>query len=60
VESWDLLNEHWTVSLAPATVVTLPAILHEPPNVPGFNAQRFRLPDLGGVQMDRIGWINTH
>jgi len=59
-EGWDLLNEHWTVSLAPATVATLPAILQEPPNVPGFNAQQFRLPDLGGVQMDRIGWINTH
>ncbi len=60
VESWDLLNEHWTVSLVPATVATLPEILHEPPSVPGFGSQQFRLPDLGGIGMDRIGWINTH
>lgn len=59
-ESWDLLNQHWTVGLVPATVTTLPEILHEPPNVPGFNAQQFRLPDLGGIGMDQIGWVNTH
>jgi hypothetical protein len=60
VRSWDLLNQHWTAKLVPAAIRTLPAILQEPPNVPGFNPQRFRLPDLAGLQMDQIGVINTH
>ena len=59
-EDWNLLNQHWTVQLVPATHNAIPTILQQPPNVPGFNSQAFRLPDLSQMSVDQIGTLNTH
>jgi len=59
-ETWNLLNQHWTVQLVPATATILPQILQTPPNVPGFDSSRFQLPDLGSLSVEDLGRINTH
>lgn len=56
---WDLLNQHWTCQLVPATAANLPKILQTRPSVPGFD-QHLRLPKFGEMTGEELGRISTH
>jgi hypothetical protein len=56
-EEWNLLNQHWTVQLVPATMPTLAEILQTVPPVPGTSV---RLPSLGGLTTEDITRISPH
>ncbi|MCX7428053.1 MAG: pilus assembly protein TadG-related protein [Planctomycetia bacterium] len=56
-EEWNLLNQHWTVQLVPATMPTLAEILQTVPPVPGGSV---RLPSLGGLTTEDINRISPH
>jgi hypothetical protein len=57
---WDLLNQHWTAQLVPASTPKLAAILQTEPPLPDFFRRNLRLPKLGDVSSDEIGRINAH
>ena len=57
---WDLLNQHWTCTLQPATVWSLPAILQTPPPLPEFAGWNLRLPSLPGWTAADIQKISPH
>jgi hypothetical protein len=60
LEHWDLLNEHWTVALVPATARSLTSILQTPPSVPNSGAFGFQVPSLAGVTNDDVKRISSH
>jgi len=57
---WDLLNQHWTCQLVPATHPSLLAIIQTPPPLPEFADASIRLPRLVGLDSAQIGRISTH
>lgn len=57
---WDLLNQHWTCTLQPATVWSLPAILQTRPPLPEFAGWNIRLPSLPGWTSADIQHISPH
>ena len=57
---WDLLNQHWTAQLVPATQGSLAQILQTPPPLPAFAQSGIRLPSLGNMSAAEIGRISTH
>lgn len=57
---WDLLNQHWTCQLAPATQSTLVDVLQTPPMLPHFNDDGLVLPDLGSLTSEDVGRISPH
>ncbi|NQU26476.1 MAG: Tad domain-containing protein [Candidatus Nealsonbacteria bacterium] len=56
---WDLLNQHWTCQLVPATQSSLCDILQTQPP-PGDGNEDFVLPNLGGIDSEDIGRISPH
>jgi len=58
--SWDLLNQHWTVNLVPATMPALTTILQTVPNLPEFSGEDVELPNLGSLTTDEISRISPH
>ncbi|NLE40097.1 MAG: hypothetical protein GX621_18935, partial [Pirellulaceae bacterium] len=56
-EEWNLLNQHWTVQLVPATTPMLATILQTPPPVSGASVT---LPNLGGMNTETITTISPH
>ena len=57
---WDLLNQHWTCQLVPATQPSLAAILQTPPMLPGLEGAEIVLPDLGELSSEDISRISPH
>lgn len=57
---WDLLNQHWTCQLAPATQSSLTTILQTVPPLPSFGGEDFVLPNLGNLGPQDIGLISPH
>ncbi len=51
----DLINQHWTVQLTPATSPSIPSILQTSP--PNFTVD---VPNLGGISVEEFQRINTH
>ena len=60
LEHWDLLNEHWTVALVPATARSLTGILQTPPSVPNSGSSGFQVPNLANVSSDDLKRISSH
>ena len=51
----NLLNQHWTVQLVPATSSSIPFILETtPPNI------EITVPSLGGISVEEFRRLNTH
>ncbi|MBN2473597.1 MAG: Tad domain-containing protein [Pirellulales bacterium] len=60
---WDLLNQHWTCQLVPATQSTLPEILQTPPPLPGLageGSDGIIVPNLGDLGPEDIRRISPH
>lgn len=57
---WDLLNQHWTCQLVPATQPELTTILQTPPPLAAFADEDITLPDLGGLTTEDITRISPH
>ena len=56
---WDLINQHWTCQLVPATQSSLCDILQTQPP-PDAGNQDFVLPNLGGLDSEDLGRISPH
>jgi hypothetical protein len=54
------LNQSWTCQLAPVTQPALATILQTDPQLPGFDAQNYKLPQLGGLSGDDLQQISPH
>lgn len=59
-DAWNLLSQHWTCQLVPATTPTLPQILQTYPPAPGFEGNVVQLPDLGTMTTADIQLISPH
>jgi hypothetical protein len=59
-QSWDLLNQHWTVQLVPATQSCLAAVLQTQPPLPQFGSGDYHLPNLGGLSSEDIVRVSPH
>ncbi len=57
---WNLWNQSWDCQLAPVTAPTLATILQTDPQLSGFDAQNYTLPNLGGLTSDDIQQISPH
>ena len=57
---WNLLNQSWNCQLAPVTAPALANILQSDPQHSGFDAQSFKLPNLGGLSTDELQEISPH
>ena len=57
---WSLWNQSWDCQLAPVTAPALVTILQTDPQLPGFDAQGYTLPNLGGLTSDDIQQISPH
>lgn len=57
---WNLWNQSWDSQLAPVTAPALAAILQTDPQLPGFDAENYKLPNLGGLTSDEIQQISPH
>ena len=57
---WDLLNQHWTCQIVPATGPNLATILQTMPPRPEFAAAGIRLPNLGGLSNNDIKTVSPH
>ena len=57
---WDLLNQHWTCQLVPATQPVLATVLQTQPPLPAFADGDVALPNLGGLTTEDIGRISPH
>ena len=57
---WNLLNEHWTCQLVPATNPMTPTILQTPPPVSVVGQKPITLPNLGGVNSQDLERVNYH
>jgi len=58
--SWNLLNQHWTCQLVPATGPNLEVILQTLPPLPEFADADIQLPSLGPLTNDDITQISIH
>jgi hypothetical protein len=58
--AWTLLNQSWNCQLAPVTAPALATILQSDPQLPGFDAQNFVLPNLGGLTSEDLQQISPH
>jgi len=56
-EEWNLLNQHWTVQLVPATTPALATILQTAPPVAGMPGA---LPNLGDMSTEDIVRVSPH
>jgi hypothetical protein len=57
---WNLWNQSWNCQLAPVTAPALATILQADPQLAGFDAQGFMLPNLGGLTSDELQEISPH
>lgn len=57
---WDLLNQHWTCQLVPATGPNLEVILQTLPPLAEFANAGIELPSLGPLTTDEITQISIH
>jgi len=57
---WNLLNQHWTCQLVPATGPNLHVILQTLPPLPEFANADIQLPSLGSLTNDDITQISIH
>ncbi len=57
---WNLWNQSWNCQLAPVTAPALATILQTDPQLPGFDAQDYKLPNLGGLTSDELQEISPH
>lgn len=57
-EAWNLLNQNWTVQMAPGTAAYLPQILSSKPNLPGM--ENVRVPDLSEITATDMQWLSNH
>ncbi len=57
---WNLLNQHWTCQLVPATGPNLDVILQTLPPLPEFATAGIVLPSLGPLTNDDITQISIH
>jgi hypothetical protein len=57
---WNLLNQSWNCQLAPVTAPALATILQSDPQLADFDAQNFRLPNLGGLTSEELQQISPH
>lgn len=55
---WSLINQNWTVQLAPATSEWIPGILSSPPY--GIEPSLFQVPALGGMSSEEFQWVSNH
>lgn len=58
--AWNLLNQNWTVQLAPARASRLNEILSTTPRLPNVDASNLRLPDLRNVRPEDLDTVNSH
>ena len=57
---WNLLNQSWNCQLAPVTQPALATILETNPDLPGFSAGGYKLPNLGGLSSEDLQQISPH
>jgi hypothetical protein len=58
--SWDLMTQHWTCQLVPATGPNLPTILQTLPPLPDFQGANLTLPNLSGLDTQDVVRISPH
>ncbi|RMF98344.1 MAG: hypothetical protein D6741_09545 [Planctomycetota bacterium] len=59
-EAWNLLTQHWTTNLVPATSPAWPTVLQTQPTLPVFAGRQIRLPNLSGLDADDLQQISPH
>ena len=57
---WDLLNQHWTCQLVPATQPALALILQTDPPLVEFVEEGITVPKLGDLRTEEIVRISPH
>jgi hypothetical protein len=57
---WNLLNQSWTCQLAPVSAPWLATVLQSNPQLADFDAQDFKLPNLGGMTSEQLQKISPH
>ena len=57
---WNLWNQSWNCQLAPVTQPALAAILQTDPQLTGFDAGSYTLPNLGGLTSEDLQQISPH
>jgi hypothetical protein len=57
---WNLLNQSWNCQLAPVVEPSLATILQSDPQLPDFDAQNFKLPNMDGLTNEDIQFISPH
>ena len=58
--NWDLLNQHWTCQIVPATGPNVPTILSSAPPLPDFAAANLQLPNLGALDDRTVNNVSPH